>query len=107
MAMTQQYLAGELSLFLAQLRVVATNEDSRRRVAELRREAETMPLPALASVAVRAVVLADAMCWNSIARGDITAFSRQAEACAALYEFGLCAGLLHEGHGMSMGRLST
>jgi hypothetical protein len=96
MVMTQQYLAGELSLLLAQLRTVAANEPSRQKIAGLRREAETMPPPALASVAVRSVVLADTMCWNSIARGDAAAFSGQAEAGAALYEFSLCAGLFGE-----------
>ncbi|MFI7067342.1 hypothetical protein ACIBL3_40555 [Kribbella sp. NPDC050124] len=105
--MTQQYLAGELSQLLAQLRAVATDDDSRRRIGDLRREAESMPLPTLASVAVRALLVADAMCWNSIERGDITAFSRQAAAGAALYEFGTCAGLLDEELGRSTGRLNT
>ena len=92
MVMTQQYLAGELSLLLAQLRTVAANESSRQQVAGLRREAETMPPQALASVAVRSVELAEAMCWNSIARGDAAAFSGQSEACAALYESACAPG---------------
>jgi hypothetical protein len=94
--MTQQYLAGELSLLLAQLRAAATDDVSARDVDRLRREAETMPLGALVSVTVRAIARADAMCWDSVARGDTTAFSRQAAAAAAIHEFGVCARLLEE-----------
>lgn len=99
--MTQQYLAGELSLLLAQLRAATTDETHACGAAQLRREAETTPLPGLPAVVTRAVLLADAMCWDSIARGDLSAFSRQAEAGAALYEFGLCAGLLRGSGRMS------
>lgn len=94
--MTQQYVAGEMSLLLAHLRAVATDADSARRVDRIRREAETMPLSALVSVAVRAMALADAMCWDSVARGDAAGFSRLADASARLYEFGVCAGLLRD-----------
>ncbi|MEU4287230.1 hypothetical protein AB0E63_03330 [Kribbella sp. NPDC026596] len=94
--MTQQYLAGELSLLLAQLRAVATDEASARDLDRLRREAESMPLNTLASVTVRAIARADGMCWGSVARGDTAAFSRQAAAAAAIHEFGVCAHLLEE-----------
>ena len=94
--MTHQYVVGELSVLLAQLRAAATNEVSARDVTLLRREAETLPPSALISVAARAVALADQMCWNSIVLGDSAAFDRQAVACAMLYEFGVCAGLLED-----------
>lgn len=94
--MTQQYLAGELSLLLAQLRAAATDEASARGVDRLRREAETMPRSALASVTVRAIACADVMCWDSVAQGDTAAFSRQAAAAATIHEFGVCARLLEE-----------
>lgn len=94
MVMTQQYVVGELSLLLAQLRAVATNEVSVREIAGLRREAETLRPAGLVSVAVRAISLADRMCWDSIANGDTAAFARQAAAAATLHEFGVCAGLL-------------
>jgi hypothetical protein len=45
--MTQQYLAGELSSLLGELQAVARSSPSTRVVAELRREAETLPLTAL------------------------------------------------------------
>jgi hypothetical protein len=96
MVMTQQYVAGELSLLLAQLRTVATNEASVRDVTGLRREAETLPPASLISVTVRAIALADRMCWDSIAQGDTAAFDRQAAASATLHEFGVCAGLLED-----------
>jgi hypothetical protein len=53
--MTQQYLAGELSLRLARLQAVAANQGSVREVAHLRREVETGPLTALPSVVMRAL----------------------------------------------------
>jgi hypothetical protein len=94
--MTQQYLAGEMSLLLAQLQAVATNHARVRNVAHLRLEAETGPLTGLPSVAVRALVLADGLCWDSLDRGDISAFARQAALCAELEEFGVCASLLDD-----------
>ncbi len=78
--MTQQYLAGELSLLLARLQATATDR----------------PLTALTSVVVRALALTDRLCWGSLQRGDTAAFTCQAAACAELREFGLCAGLLEE-----------
>jgi hypothetical protein len=94
--MTQQYLAGEMSLLLAQLQAVATSDARVRNVAHLRREAETGPLTRLPSVAVRALVLADGLCWDSLCRGDVSAFARQAALCAELQEFGVSASLLDD-----------
>jgi hypothetical protein len=94
--MTQEYLAGELSLLLGQLQAALTTETSVVEVAHLRQQAETWPRSALASVVVRALEVADWMCQDSLIRGDAAAFIRQAEACAELKEFGVCAGLLEE-----------
>jgi hypothetical protein len=94
--MTQQYRAGELSLLLGQLQAVTTSQPSARQIARLRYEAETRPLTALPSVAVRALVLTDGLCWDSLTRGDTVVFSRQAALSADLYEFGVCARLLKE-----------
>lgn len=94
--MTQQYLLGELSLILRALQTVATNEAAVRDVAGLRREAETRPLAALASVAARALELTDHWCWDSLARGDAAAFARQAAIFVELSEFALCAGLVED-----------
>jgi hypothetical protein len=91
--MTQQYLAGELSLRLGQLESAATDRQRAREAASLRYEAETAPLAALGSVLVRALELGDRLCWDSLGCGDAVAFSRQAEMCAELREFGLCARL--------------
>jgi len=95
--MTQQYLAGELSSLLAELQAVATDTAWVRDVARLRREAETGPLESLPSMVVRALELADGVCWDSLTRGDVTAFVRQAAICAELWRFGVCADLLEEG----------
>ncbi len=94
--MTQQYLAGELSLLLGELQAAMTDEASVVEVAHLRRRAETGRRPAMISVAVRALEVADRMCWDSLTRGDAPAFIRQAAVCAELWEFGICAGLLEE-----------
>ena len=94
--MTQQYIAGELSLRLGQLQTMATDQQRAREVACLRYEAETVPLAALGSVVVRALELGDRLCWDSLGCGDALAFSRQAAVCAELREFGICARLFEE-----------
>jgi hypothetical protein len=94
--MTQQYLAGELSVLLGQLQAVATSHAAVRDVAQLRREAETGPVTALPSLVVRALVLTDRLCWDSLEQGDTAAFTCQAAICAELRDFGICARLLQE-----------
>jgi hypothetical protein len=91
--MTQQYLIGELSVRLEQLQS-ATAGPAERDVARLRHEIESGPVCALAPATVRAIALADVMCWRSLACGDIAAFARQAEIAADLRLFGVCAHLL-------------
>jgi hypothetical protein len=96
MKMTQQYIAGELSLRLGQMQSAAIDQRRAREAAYLRREAETVPLAALGSVLVRALELGYRICWDSLGHGDAMAFSRQVAMCAELREFGLCAHLLKE-----------
>jgi len=95
MEMTRQYLAGELSVLLGHLQA-ATTEAATRDAWFLRHAAETEPIPALRSVTVRALTLAEGLCWDSLNRGDTAAFTRQAAVCAELHEFGVCACLLKE-----------
>jgi hypothetical protein len=94
--MTRQYVAGELSVLLAHVQEVSITEAARRDAWSLRNAAETEPIPALASVTVRALALAESLCWDSLNRGDTAAFTRQAAVCAELHDFGACAGLLKE-----------
>ncbi|MFD1936651.1 MULTISPECIES: hypothetical protein [Nonomuraea] len=94
--MTQQYLAGELSLLLGRLQTATANDVSARAVGRLRHEAETQPIIALTLVARRALALTDTLCWESLARQDPAAFIRQAEISAALHELGVCAGWLEQ-----------
>ncbi len=94
--MTQQYLAGELSLLLGELQAAMTDKPSVVEVATLRQRVETGPRSTLASVAVRTLEVADCVCWDSLTRGDAAAFIRQAAVCAEVWEFGVCAGLLEE-----------
>jgi hypothetical protein len=96
MAVTQQYLAGELSLLLGQVEGLATSRAGAGAAALLRREVETLPPEALGPVAVRGLRLIDEMCWCSLAVGDVAIFEKQAGVCARLFEFGVCAGLLDE-----------
>ena len=93
--MTQQYLAGEFSLLLAQLQAV-TDPSSARALARLRREVETHPPAALAVELIRTLEVTDELCFDSLARGDVKAFDCQAATVAQLREIGVCAGLLDE-----------
>jgi hypothetical protein len=94
--MTRQYVAGELSWRLGELEAAATDQDRALEVGRLRYEAERVSLAALGSVAVRALGLADRLCWDSLDCGDALAFSRRAAICAELWEFGVCARLFGE-----------
>ena len=96
LGMTQQYLAGELSVLLERVQAVTTTDAARCQVCSLRHEAETEPVWALGWVTVRALALTEGLCWDSLCRGDTAAFTRQAAAGAALHDFGVCAGLLHD-----------
>ena len=96
MGMTQQYLAGELSVLLERVQAVTTTETAGRDAWSLRHAAETEPVQALGSVTVRALALTECLCWDSLNRGDTAAFTRQAAVCAELREFGVCAGLLKD-----------
>jgi hypothetical protein len=53
-------------------------------------------MAALSSVAARALVVSEELCWDSLTRADVAAFARQAALCAELHEFGICAGLLED-----------
>lgn len=94
--MTQQYLAGEMSVILAELQAAATEAGSVRDVAHLRHEAERGPLTLLPCVAARALEAGDRVCWDSLSRGDVDSFLHQTAVCAELWRFGVCAGLLEE-----------
>jgi len=94
--MTQQYLVGELSVLLERVQAVATTEAASRDATALRRTAETVPVRSLGWVTVRALALTERFCWDSLSRGDTTAFTQQAAAGAALREFGVCASLLRD-----------
>ena len=91
--MTQEYLIGEVSVRLEQLQSAA-DRSAAPDVARLRHQVETRPLTSLAPAVVRALVLADGLCWDSLSRGNVGAFDRQARISADLRLFGLCARLL-------------
>jgi hypothetical protein len=99
LGVTQQYLAGELSVILGELQAATASPVAAGDVTELRHEAETTPVAALPSVTGRALALTDRLCWDSLDRADTVTFSRQATIGAELYEFGVCAGLLVEERG--------
>jgi hypothetical protein len=93
--MTQQYLIGELSVRLGELQA-ATSQVAAGDVARLRHQVETNPVTILPSAAMHALTLADRLCWDSLSRGDIAAFGRQAEISAELRQFAICARLVDE-----------
>jgi hypothetical protein len=92
--MTQQYVVGELSVLLAMLQAIAGSDESAGQIARLRREAEGRPPWDLTDIEMRALALADGLCWASLLRGNPLMFERQAAVGSQLLEFGLCAGLL-------------
>jgi hypothetical protein len=94
--MTQDYLIGELSIRLGQLQANAT-QDTEAEVAALRRQVETGPPQGLSAAALQALALGDHLCWQSLCRGDMVAFSQQAETLAELRLFGVCSRLLADG----------
>jgi hypothetical protein len=94
--MTRQYLIGELSVRLEQLQSVAAGGEARD-LARLRHEVENGGTRGLGAAAARAIELADVLCWRSLARGDIAAFSSQIDISAQLRLFGVCAHLLADG----------
>jgi hypothetical protein len=93
--MTQEYLIGEVSVRLEQLQSVAAR-GAARDVARLRHQVETEPLTSLATAVVRALTLADGLCWDSLSRGNVARFDRQARISADLRLFGVCARLLSD-----------
>ena len=95
--MTQQYLVGEMSMLLARLEALTDDGESARGLRRLRREAELRGVCVLAGVEVRALELADRMCWRSLYDGDLGRFALQAATSAQLRDFGVCAGLLPAG----------
>lgn len=92
---TKRYLAGELSAWLGQLRSTVEDAAEAEEVGELRRQAETLPVPALGRVVVRAVELTDCLCQASLERGDWSCFQRRVSICSELWELGTCGGLVH------------
>lgn len=94
--MTQQYLAGELSVLLSHLQAVTTTEAAGRDASSLRHAAETEPVQRLCWVTVRAMALAERLCWDSLSHGDAAAFTRQAAVCAELRDFGVFASMLND-----------
>jgi hypothetical protein len=92
--MIQDYLAGELSARLERLQSAAGIRVGD--VTQLRHQVETGPFTWLAAQTIRALALADQVCWDSLSRGDTLAFDLQAAISADLRLFGECARLLGE-----------
>jgi len=90
--LTQDYLIGEVSIFLQRLEAAAGDEAVD--VARLRHEVEAGPPTGLTAAVARALAVADGMCWASLGRGDAEAFTCQARASADLWQFGICARLI-------------
>lgn len=94
--MTQEYLVGETSMLLARLESVVSDAAGAAEVERLRREAERTPPAGLSVVMVRALRLTDALCWESLDRGDGEAFGLQCACGAALRDFCVCAQLISD-----------
>jgi len=92
--MIWEYLAGELSIRLEQLQAVTDASDDS--LAHLRHLVEDGPSTELDTELACALDLADHICWDSVSRGDIDAFARQAAICENLRLLGVCAGLIDD-----------
>jgi hypothetical protein len=93
MAMTRQYLIGELSSVLGELQEEVTDPMSAHHVARLRCQVERTPVMELTSAAIRGLELIDRLCRESLDRGDAATFNRLAGIGGELRSFGVCAGL--------------
>jgi hypothetical protein len=91
-AMIQDHVAGGLSVCLEQLQATA-GPDATPGLRRLRHQVEMGPPGGLAAAAADALAVADCLCWDSLARGDIPAFARQSRVSAELRQFGVCARL--------------
>jgi len=91
--MTCQYLVGELSVRLEQLQATA-GAAAAPGVARLRTDVEAASPAGLAGVSARAMALADALCWESLSRGNIAAFNHQAEILAEIDQIDVGVRLL-------------
>lgn len=92
--MIWEHLAGELSVLLEKLETAT--DDPAGDLARLRRQVEDGPAAGLGTALARALAAADRLCWDSLARGDVEEFARQAPVCADLRMFGSCAGLIDD-----------
>jgi len=92
--MFQDYLIGELSARLERLQSAAGVRVGD--VTQLRQQVETWPVSWLTAETIRALALADELCWDSLALGDTRAFERLAIISADLRLFGICTRLLGE-----------
>ena len=95
--MTQQYIVGELSLWLLQLQSIAPDATTAAGLARLRLDTEHASLEALPEMALRALQLIRGLCREVSARGDLQALTYQATMAAELREFAVAARLLAEG----------
>jgi hypothetical protein len=92
--MIRDYLIGELSARLERLEAVTPAPVSE--LADLRCQVETSPVALLPAEVACALALANRLCWDSLAAGDIDAFARQAPVSADLRLFGVCARLIDD-----------
>lgn len=90
--MTQQYIVGQFSVLLEDLR--PPSGDLLTAIRELRSEVEHSPLSMLPALAQKAVSLTDTICWSALEQGDTDKFRAHAERAAALGEFIDAARLL-------------
>lgn len=92
--MTQQYIRGELSVRLGELREGAFAGSEVPALHALRGRVESAPVDELPLLVAKAIDLVDAACWAALALGDLVVFDRGCREEASLYEFATSAGLL-------------
>jgi hypothetical protein len=82
------------AVVISAIEMSAAGQDAIPGLRRLRHRVEMGPPGGLAGAAADALAVADRLCWDSLARGDIPAFTRQSQVSAELRQFGICARLL-------------
>jgi hypothetical protein len=95
-AMTQQYIVGELSSRIAALESLAPEPSWRASLELVRRDSERRSPRELGAAARQVLAVVDGWCRDSLRRGDIDLFVRQCAASSEVWEFAVCSGLIDD-----------
>jgi hypothetical protein len=106
--MTTEYLRGEVLHLLNWAQQTGPHcHQTDRTVGALREEAESVQVNDLSWVVERALIIAEAWCFDALDTEDADAFRDRCRLAAALYDFGICSNLLARHSAKNPGASST